>query len=379
MLWWVFNDNYSQHEETNSKNLGVEIHGSAYAYTCPLVTGVDSIVNYTTFYHYEFFNRSDTSYHDMLAGIHTDVDLGNYLDDYVGCDTSLNIAFAYNSDNDDEGFSGYGLNPPMFNLALLRGPSATPNDGIDNNHNGVTDEPGENCALNHFMYYNNDFTPIGNPISAEQFYDQMRAIWKDGVPVTYGGNGYDTSSSNYTNFMYSGNPYNPGEWSEFSPCIGCQPFAGSDRRFTVSSGPFDLPAHEMRSLDYAYVYTRDPGNPNGASTSYTVNHDQVMRIKQFFETDFFPCGHWIGIDENKEDIFGLNIFPNPAHSAITITLKNNHSEIDFAITDALGKQISVFKNRLTSFRIATDHFSSGVYFLHAKSKEGYSVKRFIVD
>ena len=66
MFWWVFNDNFSSHKETDSPyNLGVEIHGSAYAYNCPqLITG-DSVINYTTFYHYDIFNRSDTAYHDV--------------------------------------------------------------------------------------------------------------------------------------------------------------------------------------------------------------------------------------------------------------------------------------------------------------------------
>src|SRR5205823_238167 len=108
--------------------------------------------------------RSDTDYFNVYIGIYTDVDLGNYLDDYVGCRVDGDYGFGYNADNDDEGAMGYGVNPPMISVAVLKGPLADLNDGLDNNHNGVIDEPGEACMMNHFTYYNNDFNPQGNPV-----------------------------------------------------------------------------------------------------------------------------------------------------------------------------------------------------------------------
>lgn len=384
MFWWVFNDNFSSHGETRSPyNLGVEIHGCAYAYNCPLLINGDSVINYTTFYHYDIFNRSDTAYHDVYLGIYTDVDLGDYLDDFVGCDTVIDVAFAYNGDDDDRYYdSGYGLHPPMINLAFLKGPEASPNDTIDNNHNGTIDEPGENCMMNYFIYWNSDPTAIGNPTSALNYYYRMQGRWLDNSHMVYGGSGYDRSSTNYTNYMFSGPPYDTTSgWSESHPCSGCISNEPSDRRIFVSSGPFDLPAHSKRSLDYAYVFTREPNYPNGPNTSLAVNRDQVMRIKHFFETDSFPCTHLFDIDDLKNEELSVNLYPNPAHLEIFVSTMITESVLKtFFITDILGKEI--LKTKTFSplyYRINLTSFKPGIYFLHLQANDKSCVRKFIVE
>ncbi len=389
MLWWVFNDNRSNHSETNAQyNLGVEIHGSAYAYNCPALSGTDTVINYTTFYHYDFINRSDTDYHDVYIGVYTDVDLGISLDDFVGCDTTLDIAFALNGDDDDslnplphEDDRGYGLHPPMINLALLKGPEPVPNDGLDNNHNGVTDEVGENCMLNYFISSNNDFTVVGNPYTAQQFYFRMNGIWKDSVPLTYGGNGYNPSSTDYTQYMYSGNPYDTSGWSEYHPCTGCSPNTPSDRRSNVSSGPFNLPANGIRSIDYAYVYTREPNFPNGQLTSFAVNREQVMRIKHFFESDSFPCKHLIGIDELAENNFQLKLYPNPAHDEIYVSLTDKvKGKNTFRVTDVTGKNVMpAFVVTTSDFRLNISGLKPGMYFITMKNERTNYTGKFVVE
>ncbi len=49
MLWWVMNDNFGTHRETDGVALGIEIHSKAYAYSCPAVPDSNEAVNYTTF------------------------------------------------------------------------------------------------------------------------------------------------------------------------------------------------------------------------------------------------------------------------------------------------------------------------------------------
>jgi hypothetical protein len=381
MLWWVFNDNKAAHGETNAQyNLGVEIHGSAYAYNCPSLTGTDTIINYTTFYHYDIFNRSDTNYQDVYFGIYNDVDLGNYLDDFVGCDTSLNIAFAYNGDNNDEGTFGYGINPPMINLAVLGGPEADLNDGLDNDHDGFTDETGEECLMNYFLYYNNDFSVIGNPHDPKSYYFRMQGLWSDSSHVTYGGVGYHSSLIN-TNYMYSGFPYDSSGWSENYPSIGSGPNTPSDRRLFVSQGPFSLPIHEKRSLDYSYIYTREPNSPNGPLTSFAVNREQVIRIKHFFETDSFPCKHLIGINEIGENNLGIKIYPNPAHDEIYVSLIDNvKGKNTCQITDVLGKNVMpLFAVPSSDFKWNISGLKPGLYFINMKNERTNLTAKFIVD
>lgn len=381
MFWWVFNDAYASHENTNSPyKLGVEVHGSAYAYSCPLATGNDSVINYTTFYHYDFINRSDTNYQDVYMGIFTDVELGNYSDDYVGCDTLLDIAFAYNGENEDVGNNGYGLNPPMINLAVLEGPEPDLSDGMDNDHDGMTDETGEKCMMNYFNDYHKSPSVDGFPITANQYYFRLQGLWLDSTHVTYSGNGYQSSTTN-TNYMYSGFPYDSTVWSELHPDTGSFSNYPEDRRLFVSSGPFSLPVHEKRSIDFAYVYTRDPNNPNGPNTSFRVNSEQVARIKHFFETDSFPCKHLIGIDELRNDFFQIYLSPNPAQSSLTVSINKNSKDVQsFFVTDILGRSIQKSIPVLSSsFSIDVSNFSKGIYLLNVLSTKGMVVKKFVVN
>ncbi len=368
MIWWVFNDSYSTHGETNgSFGLGVEIQASAYAYNCPTAMNDDSVINYTTFYHYDIYNRSDTNYHDVYIGIHTDTDLGNYLDDYVGCDTLNNFGFTCNGDDDDEGSLGYGLHPPMMNTLVLQGPEADINDGVDNNHNGIIDEPGEHCMMNHFTYYNNDGSNIGNPNTSDHYYNFLHSVWKDGVPVTYGGTGYDQLSTNYTNFMFSGIPYDSLPWTEWVPTAGGNslPNQPDDRRFIISSGPFTLDAHQKKSIDIAYVYTREPRYPNGPTTSIAKNLQDVLKIKQYFNSNNFPCDNIISVPELNQN--NLMLFPNPADAYFKIEFPSIING-EISITNLLGQQVNrvqrIFGKSIT---INTSELKPGIYFITIQS------------
>src|SRR5205085_6708091 len=110
--------------------------------------------------------------------------------------------------------------------------------------------PGEQIIMSKFVYYNNDFTNIGNPSSAQHYYNYLDGKWKDNSPLVYGGTGYQTAGAPQCNFMFPGDsdPFhigtdsvNPGfDWTETLPCVGCAPNEPSDRRFLQSAGKFTL-------------------------------------------------------------------------------------------------------------------------------------------
>jgi hypothetical protein len=97
-IWWVFNDMGNYHGETGSLlPIGIEVRAQAYAFCSS-----DTDLSNTTFYTYEIINRNIFTIHDCCIGHWIDSDLGNYLDNYVGCDVSRNLGYSYNGDNDDE-------------------------------------------------------------------------------------------------------------------------------------------------------------------------------------------------------------------------------------------------------------------------------------
>ncbi len=306
MLFHVFNDSLKDHSESNGAKLGVEIQASAYAFSCQNSADSNQVLNWTTFYNYKIINRSAKNYDSVYVGLWNDIDLGAAIDDYVGCDTTRGTGFAYNGDNHDETASGYGFNPPMQNVKILRGMEAEPMDGLDNDLDGIIDEPGERTTMNHFMYYNNvNNSPIGNPASANDYYSYLRSLWLNGNPVL-------DPNNNITNFMFSGVPYSGAGWTEAGNPIG-------DRRSIMSSGPISLDAGDTTTIDFAYVFTWDSLSPNGLTTSIARNHADLDRVQSWFDSNTFPsCESYTVGMENYSNSGVFSVYPNPAAAHLYI-------------------------------------------------------------
>lgn len=147
-LWWVFNDKGDIHTETGGQSIGLEVRAQAFGFK------TNDDINNMTFYNYEVINRSSFSLNKTFFTVWTDADLGNYQDDYVGCDIEKGLGFIYNSDGNDQsgsGNPGYGEFPAALGCDFFKGPLADPSDGIDNDYDGSTDELGETIGMSKFL------------------------------------------------------------------------------------------------------------------------------------------------------------------------------------------------------------------------------------
>ena len=265
-LWWVFNDKGNIHSETNAEPIGLEIQAQAFAFA------TNDEINNMTFYSYKIVNRASFVLKNTYFGQWVDPDLGQYQDDYVGCDVGRGLGFCYNGDEDDDGATGYGLNPPSIGVDFFRGPLADPGDGIDNDRDGTVDEIGEQIIMSKFVYYNNTFTVIGNPQQASHFYNYLRGIWKDNTGMVHNGtNGHEPTGGPGppTDFMFPGdtNPDFPGDdWTEHS--AGNAP---GDRRFLQSAGPFTLQPGAVNYITTGVVWAR-------ATTGGRLASVELMRL-----------------------------------------------------------------------------------------------------
>ncbi len=335
MLFWMFNDSLASHSYTYTERVGVEIHGSAYAYACPGIADSNRVINYTTLYNYRIINRSQRSYNGVYVGLWNSCSLGDITDDYMGSDSVLASAFIYNGDNNDQSYPmqvNYGLNPPMQNLVFLRGMEADAGDGIDNNLNGIVDEPGEHTTMNHFISADGpNNSPIGNPQSGADHYNYMQSKWLDGLQLTAGSNGRDPSNPP-TNFMFSGTPYTL-EWNEQTS--GNAPF---ERVFVASSGPVSLPSSGEINIDFAYVFTWDSTAANGLTTSIARNVADVQRVKNWFDNNSFPAciNYYVGLTET--DLSSkLSVYPNPAQELLFIKNESSQTSLNYEISDVSGR------------------------------------------
>lgn len=324
-LWWVFNDKADIHAESQGEQIGLEIRAQAFAFA------TNDELNNMTFYKYDVYNRSTTSLKQTYMGVWTDADLGNAFDDYVGCDVSKGLGFIYNGDSEDEGPSGYGFNPPACGVDFFQGPYKD-NDNIDNTSNPLIEPEaangtgyGDACVDNErmgmarFTYFNNDFTPTGNPQNAQDYYNYLKGLWKDNQPITYGGSGRGGSINARYMFPEDSDPLGIGTggvpqapWSEVS--AGNTP---ADRRFVQSAGPFTLAPGAKNSVTMGVVWAR--ATSGGARGSVALLKQADKKAQDLFNNCFQPIE---GPDAPEVEIVELD-------RQIVINLKNTDTIVNW--------------------------------------------------
>lgn len=388
-LYFIYNDNLAAHS-TSFTPMGIEVHAMAYAYGCPTSVNGKPELTYTTFYDYKIINRSSINYHDVFVSMWSDVDLGYYLDDYIGSNVTGNYGYAYNADPNDEtvaGTIGYGNYMPAQGFNIVKGPLANLNDGIDNNNNGTIDEVGEDCKLNKFNYFNNMYpgVPINtdDPVNAVEYYNVMNGNWKDGTPFTCGGNGYGGTIN--ANWAYSGDPINSNVNTDPNNICGYWVENGTpgDRRMILSSGPFTLNAGQMQEVEYAFVTSFDSSSVGNNLISLTKLKTDIQKVNAFYNQVNKPnClqAITIGVTELlKQNDFSL--FPNPAKSLITVSSTiTGPVKINYEIVDVLGKVVMQNENSSSDkFTINVSSLNSGIYFARLHVNNSVVVKKFVKE
>ena len=241
MLWWIMNDKGNQHNRSSTPPMGVEVHGSAFAFNTAGALGN------TTFYKYRIQYKGSVPLENTYMGVFSDPDLGAAFDDYVGSDSTLGMGYIYNADNDDDG--NYGAAPPAAGYDFFQGPLVDDNSK-DDNRDGTVDEPGERLKMTSFAFYSNGGGIQGDPGNGADMYNYMRGRWKDGQPFTLGGNGLGFSTIE-TKFMFPGMP--PNYWSEYNSDNNGSAIPAADRRFVLSTGPFTVKPNDEQTIIFGIV------------------------------------------------------------------------------------------------------------------------------
>ena len=254
-IYIIRNDVGNIHTHFDGKKMGIEQHIMFYGYRCDN----HPELNNTLFVSMKIYNRGIHNLHDVYAGTFTDIDLGYFADDYVGCNVPLNLGYGYNGDNEDLGSYGYGYNPPAQGIVYL------------------------NQTMSKFMYFwgSSGGAPVDNPNYDTDIYNYLSGKWLNGQNLTYGGDGMGNGSgatNDSCSYYFPGttDPAFPGQdWSETT--AGNNP---ADRRFSQSHGPFDLDTNQSFTLDYAFVFAWDSTNTNGGSVPLLFNYTQ--NIQDFY-------------------------------------------------------------------------------------------------
>ena len=285
MIFWIYNDAGGAHSQTGSeRSIQMEIQVQAFAYE------TNDEINNMTFYRYKLINRALDQIDSCFFAMWVDPDLGCHLDDYIGCDTSRSLMYVYNSDaldgesscNDCEGVFTYCTDIPMLGVDYFRGPlgpkifcnGVDDSDGLCTPPRNVEPDTIVELGMSSFTYYNNGGVdpppPPGtdDPTSPTEFYNYLSGSWKDGLPITYGGNGHNPNSTDYTNYAFTEPPNDLLGWSM------CQEgLANGDRRTVQASGPFRLDPGMVNELIVGAVWVPDIDYPCPSISKLTFADD----------------------------------------------------------------------------------------------------------
>ncbi len=399
-IFFVYNDARGPHTESGGSIIGIEVQGMAYAYSC----SYDSALYNTVFTNYKIINKGSFQLDSSFIGNWTDMDIGDYSDDYMGCDVGRGAYFGYNGDNiDGTGqATAYGANPPAEGVVLLKGPLKNPN-GIDdaasttpngtNYGNGISDD--ERLGMSRFMCFNNTGTVNGNPTATDDYYQYLSGSWKNATPWKYGGNGL--TGNTICNYMFPGSSDPSGFGTNIVPQAAWDETTSGqlpqEIRGIGSTGPFTLQPHQIQTIDFAYVYGRASQGGNLASVAIIKN--RIDSIRQKFSNGLigrnwspsYPnwmfglcgCNSATGINEINNNQSIITIFPNPASDNITINYTSVSKNYTITIYNAMGSLVKTIADKNASVIIPIGEFASGIYLLNVLDGNNSSVKRFVKE
>jgi len=308
MLWWLMNDGAGEHGWYGDQGLGVEIRASAYAFTGAGALGL------ATFYRYKIKNVTSSSIRDAYFSMFLDSDLGYFLDDYVGSDSSLGLAYFYNMDDEDEGDAGYGTAPPAVGATVLKRP-VSPGYG-DSLPGECSPLDGKEFGFTSNQRYYGGGGLYGGPDNAEEVYNFLRGIRKDGLPMRIGGWPFHgDGNAPVTRYSFPGDPVTGSFWSQMNLDGSGERESIGDRRTYPGIGPFCLDEGEETEITIALIYSRG-----------SDHLDSLRKLRE--DTEFFygladfltEPRHSLATNVDEETLPQLeaSVFPNPASTSVNI-------------------------------------------------------------
>jgi hypothetical protein len=370
MVWWVMNDagNKKVVEDSIIKTSHLEFQVLASTFS---PSNQNQFLNQSLFLDWKILNKGKMKLKNTFVGFFSDPDLGSASDDLIGCHPLKNLVYCYNGDLIDEGPKGYGANPPVVGIKFMEAPGQIATaDGVDNDNDGQTDEPGEKKILFSFLGYN-PFYPsqIEPPTYYSIVKNYLNGKNRFGSPFYYGNYGIVPVPPHnaQTTFMYPGasdtigygaggtvsNPLTLPPWFDGYVDPGNpnpHPPYG-DRRFTVSSGPFNFQPGESIRYQFAILVGHGGNRLENIDNLVSVS-DSLSRLLPSLNSPrpLLP-----------EEVVDIKIYPNPSRDEIFFLSQNPIDQVD--ILNVQGSQILSEKFSESGRSISLKSLRPGIYFL----------------
>lgn len=300
VIWLVVNDLSATRTLGlyGSPPIGLELQITMWAYNQP-----GARLGQIVFKKYKLINKSGGDIDEMYVSQWADPDLGDYGDDFVGCDTTLSMGFAYNGADSDAKYAAFGLAPAAFGYDFFQGPiveSAGDTAVFD-----LKQKIGyKNLPMSTFGWFaaGSDITDpeLGDPEGTRQWYNMLRGYkpfddLDNPSPWTEG----NVTGAPTTKFPLAGDPvagtgFIDGADSYFDP---------GDRRMALTAGPFTFADGDTQEVVVAAI-----GGLGDTRLASVTDLKETDVVAQMVYNDLFssipkaPAGPSVNVTSMEDEI-----------------------------------------------------------------------------
>lgn len=308
--------------------MGLEVQVTSFAYS-----SVPELLN-AVFRRYRIINKSAYNLTDMYFAYFGDPDIGEWMTDYVGCDSSLQMGYGYNSSAAEVSHTGI---PPAIGYMLLSGPAVPEPES-----KAVVDfkwkKNFKNLPMTSFTPMVKDYyqplIPMMPRQSADDIYRIVRGQNYNGENMT------DPNTKRVTLFPLSGDPEQGTGWYEGKGWPGGpMPY---HRWLSVNTGPFTFASKDTQEVVVAMIATRGTNYLNSVtklkSKAQLVRNFYFKNIITSISGDAYTAPDAFRLDQN---------YPNPFNPVTNISYTiPKESHVGLTVYDMLGREVTTLVNKL---------------------------------
>lgn len=348
--YWVMNDldttSGRNHPSSGTYPLGVEVRNYAFAFHDP------GVLSNTIYLMMDITNRSTHTYDSLFVGWLADPDVGNNMDDFAGCDTLLELGYAYNGHDTDK---VYGNAVPACGFVVLQSPTSR-----------------SGRAMTSFMKETgllqwDDSQPAPMPFVEKSWNALNGRLW-NGSPIIV-----PNSGGKVTAYVNAGDPVAGSGW------IGSMDHQPWDVRILLGSGPASLPPNASTRFVVAFVVAQD----STRLASITALKAAIQPMKSRWSTTVDVREH-AAVSTMPSEYALLEAYPNPFNPTTLISYElPSTSDVKLRVFDVLGREVTTLVDDRQSVGSHTVRFdgsrmSSGVYFYELHAGNYRAVKKMVL-
>ncbi len=225
----------------------------------------------------------------------------------------------------------------------------------------------ENFIISYNAGVGSPAAPVQDPQNDYEHYRYMTGQFRDGTPITIGGNGYNPGSSDFTNYVFHSDPNNTSGWSMTTEGVDV-----GDPRALGSVKIESYQPGQIFTMDLAHIYTSNP-EVNNVESVWDAKED-IIEVQAIYDDNFSEtCGIVNTVDISFEHV---KVYPNPTNGNFHIAQTGEFDS--YILRDNLGKMVSTgsLNTNLTSLEMP---ITNGIYFLQLENKKtGVSTHKSII-